>query len=224
MNTHRITVASRVPRSLSIADARLAPRIRQITNARIYFIHGSLSAEELRHIANELLADDVVETYMIGLPPAPNGHIIEVTPLPGVTDPVAESLQRALHQFGFHQVMQTATGQRYEIAGELSLDELDQLARGVLSNPVIHRYSLNQPISAPFVEAHAGDGYVEHIELRGLDEAGLLALSKERRLSLDLREMQAVQAHYTAIGRTATDVELEMIAQTWSEHCVHKRS
>ncbi|MFQ3645749.1 MAG: phosphoribosylformylglycinamidine synthase subunit PurL [Anaerolinea sp.] len=222
MNTHRITVASRVPRSLSIADARLAPRIRQITNARIYFIHGSLSAEELRHIANELLADDVVETYMIGLPPAPNGHIIEVTPLPGVTDPVAESLQRALHQFGFHQVMQTATGQRYEIAGELSLDELDQLARGVLSNPVIHRYSLNQPISAPFVEAHAGDGYVEHIELRGLDEAGLLALSKERRLSLDLREMQAVQAHYTAIGRTATDVELEMIAQTWSEHCVHK--
>lgn len=222
MNTHRITVASRVPRSLSIADARLAPRIQQITNARIYFIHGSLSAEELHQIASELLADDVVETYTLDTPPASSHHVIEVTPLPGVTDPVAESLQRALHQFGFHQVAQTATGQRYEIIGDLTLQDLDRLARGALSNPVIHRYSLNQLISAPFVEAHAGDGYVEQIELRGLDDAGLLALSKERRLSLDLREMRAVQAHYAAIGRPATDVELEMIAQTWSEHCVHK--
>jgi phosphoribosylformylglycinamidine synthase len=34
--------------------------------------------------------------------------------------------------------------------------------------------------------------------------------------------MKAIQEHYRALGREPRDVELEMIAQTWSEHCVHK--
>jgi phosphoribosylformylglycinamidine (FGAM) synthase-like enzyme len=49
-----------------------------------------------------------------------------------------------------------------------------------------------------------------------------LAISQERRLALDLAEMQAIQAYYRAEEREPTDVELEMMAQTWSEHCVHK--
>ncbi|MHB9032949.1 MAG: phosphoribosylformylglycinamidine synthase subunit PurL, partial [Anaerolineae bacterium] len=47
-------------------------------------------------------------------------------------------------------------------------------------------------------------------------------LSRERLLSLDLAEMHAVQAYFQQEGRAPTDVELESIAQTWSEHCVHK--
>ncbi len=222
MNTHRITVASRVPRSLRIADVRLASRIQHITDARIYFIHGALTSEDLHQIAGQLLADDVVDAYALGTPPPNNCHTVEVTPLAGVTDPVAESLLRALHQIGYRQVTQTATGQRYEIVGDLSPKDLDTLARGTLSNPVVHRYAIDQPISPPFVDAHAGDGHVEQIDLRELDDDGLLALSKERRLSLDLNEMKAIQAHYRSIGRAAADLELEMIAQTWSEHCFHK--
>jgi phosphoribosylformylglycinamidine synthase len=34
--------------------------------------------------------------------------------------------------------------------------------------------------------------------------------------------MAAVQAHFAAEGRDPTDIELETIAQTWSEHCKHK--
>ena len=34
--------------------------------------------------------------------------------------------------------------------------------------------------------------------------------------------MKAVQAHFRELGREPTDVELETIAQTWSEHCSHK--
>ena len=48
------------------------------------------------------------------------------------------------------------------------------------------------------------------------------ALSQERRAALDLAEMQAVQAYLRREGRDLTDIEFEMIAQTWSEHCVHK--
>ena len=34
--------------------------------------------------------------------------------------------------------------------------------------------------------------------------------------------MQTIQAHFRDLGRDPTDVELETLAQTWSEHCSHK--
>jgi phosphoribosylformylglycinamidine (FGAM) synthase-like enzyme len=58
--------------------------------------------------------------------------------------------------------------------------------------------------------------------VRGLDDAALLALSKARLLSLDLAEMRTIQRYYADLDRDPTDVELETLAQTWSEHCVHK--
>jgi phosphoribosylformylglycinamidine synthase len=41
-------------------------------------------------------------------------------------------------------------------------------------------------------------------------------------LSLSRAEMEAIRAHFRALGREPTDVELETLAQTWSEHCKHK--
>ena len=55
-----------------------------------------------------------------------------------------------------------------------------------------------------------------------LSEDEFLALSKERRAALDLAEMQAIQNYFIKEQRNPTDVEFETIAQTWSEHCVHK--
>ncbi|MEM5776472.1 MAG: AIR synthase-related protein, partial [Anaerolineaceae bacterium] len=55
-----------------------------------------------------------------------------------------------------------------------------------------------------------------------MDDAALLALSQERRAALNLEEMQAIRAYCRQENRDLTDVEFEMIAQTWSEHCVHK--
>ena len=57
------------------------------------------------------------------------------------------------------------------------------------------------------------------IDLSGTD-AALVALSKTRLLALTLAEMKAIRDHFC--GASPTDVELECIAQTWSEHCKHK--
>jgi len=73
----------------------------------------------------------------------------------------------------------------------------------------------------------------ERIDVASLSEAGLERLSSERLLALSLPEMLAVQDYFARPGTVAaraaaglppeaTDVELEMIAQTWSEHCKHK--
>src|SRR5206468_9308332 len=52
--------------------------------------------------------------------------------------------------------------------------------------------------------------------------AGLMRASCEGQLSLSLDEMKAIQEHFRTLRRDPTDVELETIAQTWSEHCSHK--
>lgn len=205
---------------------------------------------------------------------------VEVTLLPGVTDSVAESLLEGARLIGVRSLEQAATGQRYVITGDLDESLVHRIASHLLANDVIQRVTVNRP-AQPFsllpqrlasaepdsqftgalnepwarpLAQHGSDpfgGQVELISISELDPAGLLSLSQERRLSLDLAEMQAIQDYYRRLtacknprsqqirarssgaprmpdpgsspgGREPTDVELETLAQTWSEHCVHK--
>src|SRR5947207_10316343 len=61
-----------------------------------------------------------------------------------------------------------------------------------------------------------------HIPISGLSGDELLALSKRMKLSLSQEDMLAVQKIFAEEKREPTDVELEVIAQTWSEHCKHR--
>ncbi len=63
---------------------------------------------------------------------------------------------------------------------------------------------------------------VNEFQILNADDAELMRTSREGTLSLNLIEMQTIQSHFTTLQRNPTDVELETIAQTWSEHCVHK--
>ncbi len=87
---------------------------------------------------------------------------------------------------------------------------------------------------APHVPRVAGgeSAVVEEIDLAITDQK-LLELSNSRVLALNLEEMKAIQAYFrkkkvladrreVGLGAMITDVELECLAQTWSEHCKHK--
>lgn len=63
---------------------------------------------------------------------------------------------------------------------------------------------------------------VKRIPIRDVDDAELMRISREGLLSLNHVEMKAIQHYFVQQGREPTDVEIETIAQTWSEHCVHK--
>ena len=54
------------------------------------------------------------------------------------------------------------------------------------------------------------------------DDKELLQISGELGIGLNLREMKSIQRHFSEMGRNPTDVELQSIGQTWSEHCFHK--
>ena len=62
----------------------------------------------------------------------------------------------------------------------------------------------------------------EVVNILGASDEKLLEISARRMLALNLNEMKTIQRHYTRLDRNPTDVELECLAQTWSEHCKHK--
>ena len=199
----------------------------QEIRSRLYFLEGAdLTLEEVELLTHEVLCDPVTEQSRIfpdGMRVSNGSSCIEVTMLPGVTDSAAENLVRAAMVLRVISLEQAATGERIVLSTDYSQTELEKLASSVYSNPVVQRSSINICITPPFVHAEkTASTNVEMIAIQGADDARLLEISRERRLALDLTEMQAVQAYYQKEAREAADVELEMIAQTWSEHCVHK--
>ncbi len=202
--------------------------ILEINRSRLYFVK-ALTPEQtaIEHLCREVLCDPVTESFTIQTvgarhaSPNPAQSFFEVTFQPGVTDSAADSLILAARVLGI-PLEAAASGERFEYAREVPLEELSVLAHERV-NEVIERFTLNAEITAPFVEhAILSSAEVEFTDLRGASDARLLEVSKKRRLALDLLEMQAVKAYYEKEDRAAADVELEMIAQTWSEHCVHK--
>jgi phosphoribosylformylglycinamidine synthase II len=60
------------------------------------------------------------------------------------------------------------------------------------------------------------------VNLAVASDQQLLDVSRELGLGLSLEEMRDVQGYFRGKGRNPTDVELQTIGQTWSEHCFHK--
>src|SRR5258708_15433106 len=178
-------------------------RLSSIECHDLYFIEGELSPADRRRLALELLSDPVTQTAAWrenGATLVPAGsYLLEVALRPGVTDPVAEQIMRAARVLGFGGLRRAATGQRYLLQGALAAGDLHALARRLLANPVIQRYALGQ-LEPSFPHAAEASEQVSIVDLCELDEAELLALSRDRRAALDLSEMLAIQAHFRAAG------------------------
>ena len=217
---------------LTDAHALGFQHLQSITIHDLYFIEGQLSQEDLQQLALKLLTDPVTQSAswieITGTPlPAPetDSVILEVALRPGVTDPVAEQIIRAAHELGIDGVERAATGQRFILQFDASAPDPIRLSASIsaalLANNVIQHWKIGN-IEPSFPEEVESSGTVEYIPIQSLSGQELLTLSKERRAALDLPEMQAIQNYFIKEGRDPTDVEFETIAQTWSEHCVHK--
>jgi phosphoribosylformylglycinamidine synthase len=201
--------------------------VAAVRSARLFFLrHPQLTTEQVETLCRRLLCDSVVESFhwrwVNGAPhPAADPPaLVEVEFLPGVTDRAAFEVKQAAQRLGLPP-LQVATGFRYEVIGEVSSTDLHKLARQVLCNEVVQSYRLG-PIDPAFIEETVSDGCVEQLDLRPLDDEALVALSHSRRLALNLSEMAVLRQFSREQNRPLTDAELEMAAQTWSEHCYHK--
>lgn len=238
-----VIVRAREPRFDATAAALLSdvravglPHVCEIQIDRMYFIKGEISLETVKALAAAQIVDPVTETFEVveGLNRrAAGAPAIEVHYLPGVMDPAAlttlRTLRRALAQAGADPrvIDDVRTGRRHVIVGAQSRGELEVIARRLLANDCIERVYLagfapEDRLPDRFPEPPQYRFELRRVALRNLDDAGLMKLSREGHLFLSLDEMRAVQAHYAVLKRDPTDLELETLAQTWSEHCVHK--
>ena len=74
--------------------------------------------------------------------------IVEVMLKPEIHDPQGEAIASACHRLGFGQVLGVRQGKRFEVELEGPADEevvtaITNLARDLLSNPVIEDFSLH---------------------------------------------------------------------------------
>lgn len=177
---------------------------------------------------------------------------VEVAYKPGVTDPEALTAREAIklsvghleegalvqtarqYAFRFHP-MEAGRAEQWapRIAGLLH-NSLVEVAHWILRDQDQGMVSDVRTFPSLYPSKVAPSrGEVERISLDSLSGEELDALSRKRLLSLSREEMQAIQSYYRdpkvrrerqrlGLGTDATDVELEMIAQTWSEHCKHK--
>jgi phosphoribosylformylglycinamidine synthase len=225
---HRIEIVSRQgfanPKGENaLRDAaalHLSATPSRIEHSDVYLIEGSLDSASVGRIAHELLADPVTQEARIGLEPPRGDSYIEVQPLPGVMDPSAEAIEQAiLATLGVR--MQVQTGQRYDMFG-VDQAAAQEIARRALANTVIHAIH-DAPFAPDALPRGAAHPFApREITLSTLDDAALSRLSRDAHLFLSVEEMRAIQAHYRELGREPRDIELETLAQTWSEHCVHK--
>lgn len=231
MSVFRVEVGSKLPGAEDRAAAgELAAAglrgIREVRVSRLYFLEGELSRDEAERIGNELLSDRVTEQASVcgegdAAPPPAVGAAIEIHPRPGVMDPVAESALAELRSEGL-AVTGVRTGRRLVVdaaGGEAAL--LGAVKRS-LANDCIEQVVAGTAGVAAAARPVEREFRLRHVPLRGLDDAALAALSRRGHLFLSVEEMRAVREHFAAAGRDATDLELETLAQTWSEHCVHK--
>ena len=219
-------------------DERLAGRLREaglpelgaVHASRLFFVESPadtpLDVATMRAIAADLLVDPIVERFELlsagqEVRQPPGTTCVEVHPQPGVMDPVAESVLAELRAAG-RPVQSVRTARRYVLDGAFAAERVRQTVARVLANECIEEVVVGTLGLRSAPQPPLREFRVRHVALRTLNEAGLERLSREGHLFLSLDEMRKVRAHFDVLGRDPTDLELETIAQTWSEHCVHK--
>jgi phosphoribosylformylglycinamidine synthase II len=173
-------------------------------------------ADPVLHSSKVLRADDPVP------PVATGARRLDVVRRPGVMDPAAASVLRALEAVGF-KPLSTRTYRAIVLRGARDAAELVRIGERCLANLLVEEVRVDpKEAVVPFAELDPAPFRRVEVALRDADDARLMKVSKEGMLALDLSEMRAIQAHFRKEGRDPTDVELETLAQTWSEHCKHK--
>jgi phosphoribosylformylglycinamidine synthase subunit PurSL len=208
------------------ADLQLAARL-DIRSSRGFLVQGAIDERQAREMAVKLFAEPVVEVIAVRLvsedrdSSLKNSAIqVTVTPRPGVTDPQAETALRELRSLGY-PVSALRTCRIFAVSG-IAEDDLRAIAPKLLGNEAIEQF-LYGPLHVPTLQYHGSSRFqLITVGLLNLDDKGLMEVSRQGGLSLTLPEMQAIQQFFRNAGRDPTDIELETIAQTWSEHCSHK--
>lgn len=223
-------------------------KIEDIWVVDCYTLECNLSQEQL-HVVAENVANPVSQRAyakeLIGTLPhiqTSFDYALEIGFLPGVTDNVAHTTRQIIEDaldksFTDQEAVYSST--LYLIkAPSLNATDIQHIADRI-SNKLIQRqhikdaktYKQEGGMDTIVPRVHLQDaGVVTEVDLNVDDnilaDIGTKGIRNEDGsvrgpLGLSLLYMQAIQSHFAELGRKPTDIELETLAQTWSEHCKH---
>ncbi|MBN2306413.1 phosphoribosylformylglycinamidine synthase [Candidatus Peregrinibacteria bacterium] len=217
-------------------------KVEAVWTADLYTINKEFSPDEKEKIGI-MLTNPIFEVFSVDKLTAPQDfdYVIETGFLPGVTDNVGHTAREGIEDL-LHVKFDTPNENVHSsvityLKGGLSREDVQVIAESLV-NPLIQRINVKSKeafekdgmeIVVPKVSISEKSG-ADEVNLDISDEAliklGKLGIENEdgtRRgpLALRLSYLKVIQDYFKKEGRKPTDVEIESIAQTWSEHCKH---
>jgi phosphoribosylformylglycinamidine synthase len=222
--------------------------VDSVRTIKVFTVEADITDAQLLAAAQGPYSDPVTQDWSLG-PLALDWNyafdwLIEVGFRPGVTDNEGRTAASALelmlgHKLDRNEAVYTST--QFLIRGNLSKADVETIAKKALANELIQRFTIIN--HADFVKEGGLKPYaakvvaetkavVSEIDL-DVSDAELIRISKEGVLALTLAEMIFIRSYLSqpeiiaqrkahGLGAKVADVELEALAQTWSEHCKHK--
>lgn len=199
-----------------------------------WLIEGDMDLNEIQQIGVRLFTDPVTEVCrvakvgeaeLVSSPPGAQDDrnlIFHVLPKPGVTDPAAESAKEAMALLGVHATAVRSLKKYWVPSGCMTSEQVQETAWKRLASEAIHEVVIGPLKISRLSGGSRWELQHEHVRLNGLNDAELEELSHRQCLALTAKELHAVRDHFNNLGRDPLEIELETIAQTWSEHCCHK--
>lgn len=243
--THRIEILTKVndTRSKVITDELIKAGfdLSEVTMTEVFTINKHFNETEIHKIAS-MLANPVSQSYLIdSIADIDFDIALEIGYLPGVTDNIATTAKETIEDLlktKFQEQESVHSSKLYFIKGNITKKDAEEIANK-LSNGLIQRHHIKS--KTEYEQSGGMDKIVPQVNLStpqkpdqvdlNTSEEELIKLGKQgiknpdgsRRgpLALDLDYLTAIKEYFAKEGRAPNDIELESIAQTWSEHCKH---
>ena len=240
------SVGQRTARSIT---ENLSLPVASVAVRRIFTIAGIDDAEFGKILVEGVLHDPVLQIADNNPSPTNADWVLEVMYRPGVTDNEGRTARDTLAlALGIKDRSSVAvyTGVQYHITSSqgsaLNEEDISRIGRDLLANELIQRFRVKSgaawqmdPGFSPQASKVLGqaNSEVTVIKVATLSDAELMALSRENTWAFSLEEVQAIRVYFTdpkiqarraekGLPLDPTDAEIEVLAQTWSEHCKHK--
>jgi phosphoribosylformylglycinamidine synthase len=221
--------------------------IHNIWEIKYFLVETTQEVVNFKKYASEVFTDSVVEELVssedknqenviswLSRKNFKNPSLIDISFRPGVTDNSAHAALEALKLIPFlSQVeMKVASGVMYFIEPEKGMNskELEALAYEKLANKLLHKVSIGNSEeiaqSARMKNCQFPNVTITALKSKLIDlnvsAETLEKMNQDNCWALSTAEMAHIKKYYHSLDRSPTDVEMEVIAQSWSEHCKHK--
>ena len=224
---------------------KICPKLEDVKIIDSYAIDGDVHPKIVDIFTNPVTQFPFVITNNASLPMEyqqhlrPASFIVEIGFLPGVTDNVGATASE-LVSLTAGEPQKLYSSKQYVLFGDVTAQNATDIAAS-LHNALIQRASIipvdqalanGFTITIPTVTLAPLDNIADEVDLLNATDEQLIEIGKigienadgSRRgpLGLSLLYMQAIRDYFRDVEkRNPKDIELETLAQTWSEHCKH---